>query len=375
MLADKTRQPGLDFLRAFAIIWVMLFHTGTLRIEMPIAVFSNLGWMGVDLFFVLSGFLIARQLFRFVATGQSISLSQFYLSRALRILPAFLVVLGCYFVFPAIQEGRGLPALWQFFTFTVNLFVDLSTNTFSHVWSLCVEEHFYLVFPLLAMLLRGKHLATKVIVVCLVIMIAGAFLRSQLWHADWVFPFGKHYMMYLYYPTYSRLDGLVAGVMLAALAVFMPKVWSKVQAHNHWVMGVGLVGMSVSIWLFQDRLSFIATVLGFPILAISFAFIVAAASSAANVLGPRIIPVVSFIAAISYSLYLTHKAVFFVVKTHLNDWATIHPVVAFAIYSGAALVVASLLYFAIERPFLRLRSRFFQPTEAALVNQNTQTAS
>jgi peptidoglycan/LPS O-acetylase OafA/YrhL len=149
--SNSGRLPGLDTLRSIAIVAVMLYHLKPFLPE-SMAVVAQFGWMGVDLFFVLSGYLIGLQLLKPYASGGRPSIWSFYRRRAYRILPAYLVVLWIYLVFPAWRESSVLPPLWQFLTFTVNLFfVDFSQHAFSHVWSLCVEEHFYLVLPLLVM--------------------------------------------------------------------------------------------------------------------------------------------------------------------------------------------------------------------------------
>jgi peptidoglycan/LPS O-acetylase OafA/YrhL len=111
--------------------------------------FSSFGWSGGDLFFVLSGYLIADKLFRGFASQGRIDLAGFYLNRFFRIIAAYLAVVAVYFIFPNLQEGRGLQPLWRFLTFTQNISIDMYRNTFSHAWSLCVEEHFYLLLPIL----------------------------------------------------------------------------------------------------------------------------------------------------------------------------------------------------------------------------------
>ncbi len=134
--SNSARLPGLDTLRAAAIVAVMLYHLGSFLPEKMTAV-AQLGWMGVDLFFVLSGYLIGTQLLRPYVTGEKPSIREFYRRRAYRILPAYLVVLWLYLAFPAWRESPAMQPLWQFLTFTVNLFfVDFSPHAFSHVWSL-----------------------------------------------------------------------------------------------------------------------------------------------------------------------------------------------------------------------------------------------
>ncbi|MBW8892927.1 MAG: acyltransferase, partial [Burkholderiales bacterium] len=158
-----TRLPGLDLLRSIAIVWVMLFHSFLVGGLGPgFAWLSRFGWAGVDIFFVLSGFLIGSQLLRTMQRGEPLDLRAFYWRRAWRILPAFAVVLAVYVAFPALREEPGLQAWWQFATFTLNLLIDYGRNqAFSHTWSLCVEEHFYLVFPLLAWWLTRRLSATR----------------------------------------------------------------------------------------------------------------------------------------------------------------------------------------------------------------------
>lgn len=180
------RYPALDLLRGIAIVWVMLFHSfvvGGLGPEW--AWLSRYGWMGVDLFFVLSGFLIGTQVLMPLASGQRLDFTDFYLRRAFRILPAFLVVLAVYLAWPGFRESPGLAPWWMFVTFTLNLLVDYGRDAaFSHAWSLCVEEHFYLVFPLLATVLLRRPSALRFGVLCVAVVVAGIALRAGVWLHD-----------------------------------------------------------------------------------------------------------------------------------------------------------------------------------------------
>jgi peptidoglycan/LPS O-acetylase OafA/YrhL len=101
-ITDPRRLPGLDLLRALAIAWVMVAHANGFGL-IPSDYF---GWMGVDLFFVLSGFLIGDQLFRPIARGETPSYLNFFARRLLRTLPAYLVVLAIYFALPALWDRR-----------------------------------------------------------------------------------------------------------------------------------------------------------------------------------------------------------------------------------------------------------------------------
>src|SRR5882672_538859 len=127
-----SRSAGADLLRALAILLVMFWHLPTTATPALLAGLKPYGWIGVDLFFVLSGYLIGTQLLTPIARGERPDLGVFYLRRSLRILPAFLVVLALYAVSPALWEAPAMQPLWRFVTFTMNF--DLAyqlTGTFS----------------------------------------------------------------------------------------------------------------------------------------------------------------------------------------------------------------------------------------------------
>src|ERR1700761_5545897 len=112
---------GLDHLRALAIVLVVIYHYN--MFGHPAGLYEhigNVGWTGVDLFFVLSGYLIGGQLLGRVARHQPVNYGEFYFKRLLRIIPAYLVVVLLYLTIPAFTERSTLPPLWRFLTFTQN---------------------------------------------------------------------------------------------------------------------------------------------------------------------------------------------------------------------------------------------------------------
>ncbi|QNM95894.1 acyltransferase family protein [Chitinimonas koreensis] len=360
------RVAGLDTLRALAIAWVMLFHAQIAGLGTPALAVSRMGWMGVDLFFVLSGYLIASQWFAQSGDG-SPPLLDFYRRRAWRVLPAYAVVLALYFVLPGLRETPQIQPAWQFLTFTENLFIDYyDAKAFSHVWSLCVEEWFYLLFPLLALPLLRRPSMRSAVGACLAIAAAGMAWRGYVWlHdlaplqgvGDGVGNFFQRYMERIYYPTWCRLDGLLAGVALAMLQAFRPAAWAWLMRRSGWLLLAGGAIAGSAIALFQDRFALLPTVFGYPLLALGLAAVVAAAADPASLLGRLRIPGAGLLATLAYSLYLSHKAVYHLVQQHYGDALAGHGLLAFAVYGGAALAVGGLLHFGVERPGLRMRDR------------------
>ncbi|WP_109127289.1 acyltransferase [Dyella sp. C11] len=368
-----SRLPGLDLLRAAAIVWVMIFHSFLIGGWGHFGGIEKNGWIGVDLFFVLSGFLIGSQVLKPLAEGKPFGFKDFYLRRAFRILPAYLVVVAIYFIWPSIREVDPIQPLWQFLTFTVNLFIEAQYHlAFSHVWSLCVEEHFYLLFPLLAWWLARQPSVLRFAVVCSGIVLAGMLVRGAIW-VWWMAPFkgidqnsyNKMFLEGVYYPTWSRLDGLLTGVILAAARVYRPVSWSRWGRHANGFLLAGVAVVGGSIWLFGDRAGFIPTVLGYPLLSFGLGLLVFAGAQSTGVLARLRVPGAGWLAAVSYSLYLSHKAVFHVTERVAGSWLDGHGILTFVGYASAVLGVGALLHVGVERPCLKWRERVLHQAPAS----------
>src|SRR5467141_3649095 len=173
----RERQPGLDLLRALAILVVVIYHAALFGFKLPGRV-DRFGWIGVDLFFVLSGYLIGGQLLATLARDQSINLGRFFARRALRIMPAYLVALTIYFLLPSWREYPEMAQpLWKFLLSIQNIALHGGT-AFSHAWSLAVEDQFYLCLPFL-LLFMGRWPRASIIIPC-VIVFGGILLRTFL---------------------------------------------------------------------------------------------------------------------------------------------------------------------------------------------------
>lgn len=358
-----TRKPGLDLLRAIAIVWVMIFHSylagydggGVLRWS---------GWMGVDLFFALSGFLIGAQVLDPLARGARLDFADFYLRRAFRILPAYFVVLAVYTVWPSLREVPAMMPAWQFLTFTLNLLIDPARAAFSHAWSLCVEEHFYLLFPALAALLAWRPSWRRTAWAFALLIVGGMLLRGWLWW-EYVQPLqmrgasaGSVYQRLLYYPTWARLDDLLAGVALAAMRSYQTRAWAWIERHANAVAVAGVLLTALCMLGFDGRrMGFAANVFGYPMLGLAMMALVAAAGSARGVLAQLRVPGAQWLALASFSLYLTHKMVYGQLHGRFAGWVDGHGVGTFFLYVVAVLIVGAALHYSVERPFLKLRRR------------------
>ncbi len=357
------RAPALDLLRAGAILTVMLYHLASHGFALD--GFGHHGWLGVDLFFVLSGYLIGWQVVRRYADGKHPDWPAFMLSRALRVLPAYLAVLGLYLTVPAWRETERLPPLWQFLTFTVNLFPDWdAARAYSHAWSLCVEEHFYLLLPPAAMLLARRPGPRKMLAVAALLVVGGMLSRDWTWQRSVAPHLGaggdpglaiKAYVERIYDPTWHRLDGLLAGVLLASVRAFRPAWWKHVLRHGPLLLVLGAACIAAVIAI--DPLGRTGAVVQFPLAALGFAGLVAAVQSPRLPFARVRLPGCRQAALLAFSLYLTHRQVYAWLDERLDGMVAAAPLTAFVLYNLAALAVAALLYWSVERPALRLRDR------------------
>jgi len=321
------RLCGLDTLRALAVLVVMLYHL-TIFGELPINILpvTYYGWMGVDLFFVLSGFLIGQQVLRPYLNNQRPSISDFYRRRAYRILPCYLAVLALYFLVPHWSEAPSIAPLWKFLTFTMNFGFSFDHRAFSHAWSLCVEEHFYLILPLLVVLMMRRPSTRKTITLLITVVISGIALRFYL-----IAHFPDVVYTHVYYPTYTRLDGLLAGVSLALLKTFRPLKWHALMQRGHTLLASGILCVAFVIYLFRNRDLGSPTgpaawglIIGLPILALGLALITASSVSHNGLLAQRKIPGTQLLASLAFTLYLTHKAIGHLILTHFPRITTPH---------------------------------------------------
>jgi peptidoglycan/LPS O-acetylase OafA/YrhL len=219
-VSSKPRTIALDGLRGIAVLLVIIVHSdiyfggpfATGPIAGPLAETFGAGWVGVNLFFVLSGFLITGILYDTRHAAKYFS--AFFARRALRIFPLYIgfVALLTAFAYLSSKGSDGHPFLLQdklsLFGFYYNLRVAFFTHAelpnIHHFWSLCVEEHFYLVWPFAVLLLSRLHLMR----LCLVGLLLALVLRT-------IVVEGGYWQQIAYLATPCDLDGLLAGAFVA----------------------------------------------------------------------------------------------------------------------------------------------------------------
>jgi peptidoglycan/LPS O-acetylase OafA/YrhL len=322
---------------------------------------SRFGWMGVDLFFVLSGFLIGTQVLAPLSQGRKLAVGDFYAKRAFRVLPAYWATLLMYWTWPAFREAPEMEPFWKFFTFFVNLSIDYGRNAaFSHAWSLCVEEHFYWLFPLLAAILCRRPSTWRFVAMCVAMVGGGIALRAAIWlHGMDVDPTltRNWFIEDIYYPTWNRLDGLLCGVALAVWKTMHPQTWQRARRFSNVSLLAGLCLLSLAFWLFRDRVGFVANTVGWPVLSLGLGLLVFAGAGRDGLMGRLEIPLCGWIAAISYSLYLVHKPAYHLVQAYWGAQLSDAGLLAFPAYAITAILAGAALHHAVERPCLQLRKR------------------
>lgn len=374
--AAGRRASGPDLLRALAILLVMLLHLPAEATPLPLAGIRPYGCIGVDIFFVLSGYLIGAQLMTELMRHGRIDLKSFYLRRAFRILPAFSVVLALYALIPALRETPAMQSIWRFLTFTTNFGLNpRSGGTFTEAWSLSVEAHFYLVIPVLILILKRHATVASIALLAAVIVIAGMSLRFAIWQSQVGLPaaalqYGDAFAAYLrdvYYPTYNRLDGLTFGVVLAAVRLFRPLLWERYMP-PYIALVIGSILATAALMIFSWRGAFAETnlplllqplpgaVAGFPLFSAGMALILGAMLDLQPKIGRWHLPAATGIATLSYSLYLTHKGVY-----HLDRMVfgreNLQGLSGFVIYFATCFIAAAALWFLVEKSFLHLRDQ------------------
>jgi peptidoglycan/LPS O-acetylase OafA/YrhL len=341
------RIPSLDGCRAISILMVAYGHLcGTRNFPVSIADYGrwcgDVAHLGVLVFFVISGFLITSLLMSEREMTGAISLKRFYLRRIVRIFPAFyafILVMAIAVLLGAVHlTGRDFVYA---LTYTIN-FEQNRGLAFGHLWSLSVEEQFYLLWPLTLLLLRER----RALIVAVAAIFTGPLVRVAI--REWIFHVDPHALNGMSTSFPATLDYLAAGCALALLRPWLlTRTWYLRLTASPWL------ALAVPLVLLINRMGShtVVILLGSPLMNVCIALLLESSTRHASSLAGRFLnwkPVV-FLGVLSYSLYLWQSPFF----NHRSDaWVN-----AFPQNMLLAFLAALASYFLIERPFIRLRKR------------------
>jgi peptidoglycan/LPS O-acetylase OafA/YrhL len=366
---SKQHLPALDGVRAIAILMVIACHSalgpaGTTWAESATLRVAGLGWAGVDLFFVLSGFLITGILMD--ARESPRALRNFYARRVLRIVPVYIAfVLFSIWLAPIVGSSNAAESallqrtqLW-YWTYSQNILIALHDWSASgyptqHLWSLAVEEQFYLVWPLAALFMSPATLR-RTAVACIA---AAEICRiAFLFHST----YGP--ANYVLLPT--RMDTLAAGALLACV-YRDPESWKRMLRSRKALTLAALVLLLINLVCRHtiDNQAALEQAIVYPALVAIGAVMVASAAAGSVWMSSAAL---RFIARISYGMYVWHLVVRRLILAHVSlpdagsphGWWLYYGVVAGGTLGGT-IVLALVSWYAIEQPILKLKR--FVPT-------------
>jgi peptidoglycan/LPS O-acetylase OafA/YrhL len=375
------RIPELDGLRGLAILLVLVGHyfavPGVGSVSLLNGYWFRLGWTGVDLFFVLSGFLIGGILLD--ARGSPRYFKTFYARRFFRIIPVYyawiflyvvLSILGRSFLSARIGTVQGIDgSIPAHFLFLQNFHEFLKSTVsfwwFSSTWSLAVEEQFYLVAPLLVRFLPRRTLAAVLVGVTFLAPVLRFFVRTRFAESSW--------LAYRLMPC--RADSLAIGV-LAALAWNDGKMRAWLEKHSFVLYGSFAILFAGVSWLWRwypDPLMLLTQTVGYTWLALCFAalLLLVLARRKSILAAAMRLGFLREIGGVSYCIYIIHAAVFlFCHQILLHALPVVTDVRAAAVTLLAAIItyaIAKLSWKYFEQPMLQRGHAFHYSDRSALL--------
>lgn len=352
------RKPELDFLRGIAIILVLIRHSD-ISINLV-----YMGWIGVDLFFVLSGFLVSGLIFREYQKTETFNLKRFFIRRGFKIYPLFYVTTIPYTLLK-IYNGD-----WNTLHFLGDLlFLQNYVSEWGYLnpagWSLAVEEHFYILLSLLALITlkrkkRNKNLSKSFglwIILFMILPLVARILAFFYWSEG-----ANHEKIT---SSHFRIDSLMSGVLVSYLFTFKFDALKEfVRLYLNWLWLVIVLGLLWTPFINIFQSDFVK-VFGFTLVYISFAslllvflFVDQIYNKIKAVFSPMIGSTFVKIGVSSYAIYLIHTLVNIAwerIVPETNIFGASYLI--FAITSLISILAGILLTRIIEKPFLQYRDR------------------
>jgi peptidoglycan/LPS O-acetylase OafA/YrhL len=374
-----TRFFSLDILRGVACLLVLVGHmpmdyddTGPV-LDAIVSFFRRQGWLGVDLFFVLSGLLISGLLFKEIQARGKIDLKRFWLRRGFKIWPAYYFAFGLMVVsgmwhtakHHQVKKYHELVSNILPNMFFVQNYMDPKMQ-WPHSWSLAVEEHFYLALPLIlaTLLYFGKIRWLPGVVAAACLGILACRLGAAHTQVDW---------QDIKYPTHLRADALMFGVFLGYLFAYYPKQLEKLKPF--WPLALlASIAVCTTVGLVTLRESLFVYAFGFTVIYLIFGSLVLMARLFPDFgrTGPAVLKwpmhAIAFIGVYSYTIYLAHGVLFKLPIARNLLQKIDHSAWQCTIFVFGSIAGGIALSHLIERPFLKLRERLVPASRTKTTN-------
>jgi len=365
--AASTRNTSLDVLRGIAILMVLVCHGAILSPPTWDAILWRPCWSGVDLFFVISGFLISGLLFAEFKRSGKIRFRRFAIRRALKIYPAFYVLVLITVAVRLAQHRYGVLPLALHDLFFIQSYAP---GTWGHFWSLSVEEHFYILLPILMFLLirRSKDNRTNPFTAIpkLFLVIGPLVLIARLLTAKLI-PYSLETHNF---PTHLRLDSLFFGVVISYFYQFHEGKFTKFTSRwRYFILGAA-AGFLAPIFVIGQYQPWMYTY-GFSCIYVGYGLLLIGLLQVPIQALPRsallVLKVLANIGTFSYSIYLWHGLCSGMVSAWLPARFSLARLI---IFYPASLLVGIVCAKIIEFPVLRVRDRLF-PSKDSPVESST----
>lgn len=372
------RYIGFDLMRTTAVTLVLLSHSLAF---LPFTglreyLFNFLGFAGVEIFFVLSGFLIGNIMYKaFQKKLDKKGLRIFWIRRWYRTLPLYYIVLALNIILTLFIEGKDhLPLSAFLFPFFLQNFCWPHPYFFIPAWSLTIEEYFYLLFPLLLYFFmnirkisfRRSFLLMIILffTVPLLLRTASFLLLETGYLYQWRPTFNAHWDLHFRRITLFRLDAIAMGVFTAYLMNNYKTILHKYRNHLL-LLSIILLATSVGLYyrfVHPDQINIVSAIFLFPLFSIGFALAMPYLQYM-KTMGIFSAPV-TFISKISYSVYLLHTLLsdFLFKYLYKEEYALPYQLLIWCLFILTSIGISTLSYYYIELPFTERREKYGQET-------------
>lgn len=377
---DKNRIFGLDLLRAIAILFVLIIHGNHILSPLISDNYRHYLYLplvdGVDIFFVLSGFLIGKIIFKtFVVQNSEISfktLQTFWFRRWFRTLPLYFTLLFFLYLYYVFYLNYNVISFRSFlnFIFFIQNFISPHPKFYEEAWSLAVEEWFYILFPVVIFIINRffrinvnkKSILPVVTIFILAPLLSRIYIINHLHISSY-----EMYDLYIRKLVVTRLDAIMYGVLVAYIYSYKKEMWMYLSNYNYCILGIvlvylGKINAAFNLIVFDNPYIVLSTVFT-PLSCLGVCLMIPFLMTIKN--PDTLFSKITFhTSKISYSLYLIHSTI--IIGIIINNFPVVFGNIfldvfmKYIMYFGISYAIATLTYNFIELPFLNFRDKYFR---------------